>query len=156
MVRIVFQYDIWQRKRGGGYLWVWNESHLPAAKAWLCLDSSHMQYYFSNNWSIQIFFSYFQVSLRIQSECGKMQTRITPNTDTFYAVKTLTLKRFVIFSNTNTEIWSKSMRPYVAVLSPCSFSNPGRWRFNGYLAILMSDTKMSKLTLFSFSVLLVL
>ena len=26
------------------------------------------------------------VSLRIQSECGKMQTRITPNTDTFYAV----------------------------------------------------------------------
>ena len=26
------------------------------------------------------------VSLRIQSECGKMWTRITPNTDTFYAV----------------------------------------------------------------------
>ena len=25
------------------------------------------------------------VSLRIQSECGKMQTRITPNTDTFHA-----------------------------------------------------------------------
>ena len=28
----------------------------------------------------------YGVSLRIQSECGKMQTRITPNTDTFYAV----------------------------------------------------------------------
>ena len=28
----------------------------------------------------------YSVSLRIQSECGKMQTRITPNTDTFYAV----------------------------------------------------------------------
>ena len=28
----------------------------------------------------------FSLSLRIQSECGKMQTRITPNTDTFYAV----------------------------------------------------------------------
>ena len=27
------------------------------------------------------------VSLRIQSECGKMPTRITPNTDTFYVVK---------------------------------------------------------------------
>ena len=26
------------------------------------------------------------ISLRIQSECGKVRTRITPNTDTFYAV----------------------------------------------------------------------
>ena len=26
------------------------------------------------------------LSLRIQFECGKMQTRKTPNTDTFYAV----------------------------------------------------------------------
>ena len=29
----------------------------------------------------------YSVSLRIQSECGKMQTRITPNTDTFYVVQ---------------------------------------------------------------------
>ena len=28
----------------------------------------------------------YGVSLRIQSECGKMRTRITPNTDTFYPV----------------------------------------------------------------------
>ena len=28
----------------------------------------------------------YSVSLRIQSECGKMRTRITPNTDTFHAV----------------------------------------------------------------------
>ena len=28
----------------------------------------------------------YSVSLRIQSECGKIWTRITPNTDTFYAV----------------------------------------------------------------------
>ena len=28
----------------------------------------------------------YGVSLRIQSECGKMQTRITPNTDTFHTV----------------------------------------------------------------------
>ena len=27
-----------------------------------------------------------RVSLRIQSECGKMPTRVTPNTDTFHAV----------------------------------------------------------------------
>ena len=28
----------------------------------------------------------YSVSLRIQSECAKIQTRITPNTDTFHAV----------------------------------------------------------------------
>ena len=28
----------------------------------------------------------YSVSLRIQSECGKIRTRITPNMDTFYAV----------------------------------------------------------------------
>ena len=28
----------------------------------------------------------YSVSLRIQSKCGKIRTRITPNTDTFYAV----------------------------------------------------------------------
>ena len=28
----------------------------------------------------------YSVSLRIQSECRKMRTRITPNTDTFYGV----------------------------------------------------------------------
>ena len=31
----------------------------------------------------------YSVSLRIQSECGKIQTRITPNGDTFYAVLVL-------------------------------------------------------------------
>ena len=29
----------------------------------------------------------YRVNLRIQSECGKMRKRKTPNTDTFYAVK---------------------------------------------------------------------
>ena len=28
----------------------------------------------------------YSVSLRVQSECGKMGTRISPNTDTFYPV----------------------------------------------------------------------
>ena len=28
----------------------------------------------------------YEVSLRIQSECRKIQTRITPNTDTFHTV----------------------------------------------------------------------
>ena len=29
----------------------------------------------------------YGVSLRIQSDCGKMRTRITPNMDTFYAME---------------------------------------------------------------------
>ena len=36
----------------------------------------------------------YEVSIRIQSECGKMRTRIIPNTDTFYAV--IFLKFFVL------------------------------------------------------------
>ena len=31
------------------------------------------------------------LSLRIQSECGKMRTIITPNTDTFYSVMLLSI-----------------------------------------------------------------
>ena len=38
-----------------------------------------------------------QVSLRIQSECWKMWTRITPNTDTFHAVHVLQFFHFLIF-----------------------------------------------------------
>ena len=37
----------------------------------------------------------YSVSLRIQSECGKIWTRITPNTDTFYAVLALILRIFI-------------------------------------------------------------
>ena len=36
---------------------------------------------------------------RIQSECGKMRTRITPNTDTFYAVQGFLKER--IFTETS-------------------------------------------------------
>ena len=46
---------------------------------------------------LELFWSYFPafglnteiygVSLRIQSKCGKMRTRITPNTETYYTVK---------------------------------------------------------------------
>ena len=72
----------------------WNELYLPAAKAKFYLDSSHMQYYFSNHWSMQI--------------CSY-----------FYDDKILTLKVLILkgsLGNTNTEIWSKemSMGPYVA------------------------------------------
>ena len=37
----------------------------------------------------------YYVSLRIQSEYGKMRIRITPNTDTFYAVTTRREKTYL-------------------------------------------------------------
>ena len=39
----------------------------------------------------------YGVSLLIQSECGKIRTRITPNTDTFHAVKVF-ISNFNVFS----------------------------------------------------------
>ena len=36
----------------------------------------------------------YGVSLRIQSECGKIRTRITLSTDTFYAVLTVFIRKF--------------------------------------------------------------
>ena len=39
----------------------------------------------------------YGLSLRIQSECGKLRTRITPNTDTFHAV-TIFAESFILVS----------------------------------------------------------
>ena len=36
----------------------------------------------------------YGVSLRIQSKCGKIRIRITPNADTFHAVMVLILRKF--------------------------------------------------------------
>ena len=38
----------------------------------------------------------YAVSLRIQSKCGKIWTRKTPNTSTFHAVTVLTLKQTLL------------------------------------------------------------
>ena len=35
--------------------------------------------------------------IRIQSECGKMWTRITPNTDSFYAMRLLSIENVILF-----------------------------------------------------------
>ena len=53
----------------------------------------------------------YGVSLRIQSECGKMQTRITPNTDTSHTVMSTakTVNRGAHhrkFEHTVTKIWT--------------------------------------------------
>ena len=42
----------------------------------------------------------YEVSLRIQSECGKMQTRITPNMNNFHTVKAFVLDNFADFQKT--------------------------------------------------------
>ena len=55
------------------------------------------------------YLSVFLVSLRIQSECVKMQTRINPNTETFYAVKLLWRNnsfKFVLKYNTHTHTYT--------------------------------------------------
>ena len=42
----------------------------------------------------------YSVSLRIQSECGKIRTRITPNTDTFHAVRYTKYDIYVVIMDT--------------------------------------------------------
>ena len=52
-----------------------------------CVKSIRIQSYFGPYFpAFGLNTERYEVSLRIQSECGKIRTRITPNTDTFYAV----------------------------------------------------------------------
>ena len=100
--------------------------------AWILFN---IYYYFPNHWSMQ---------------------------DVFYLFdKALILKLSLTLSKTNSYIWSRKRvwlliflkyesKIFLVLLLKCIFSNPGRWRF---LAILVSDTKMSKL-IFCFSMLL--
>ena len=82
-----------------------------------------MHYHFPSHLSIQIFFYLYN--------------------------KALIPKRSLILSHANTKIWSKR-RAWVLMPLNCFSSNPGRWKI---LAILVYDTKISKLT-FCFSILL--
>ena len=52
-----------------------------------CVKSVHIQSYSGSHFpTFGLNTKRYSVSLRIQLECGKIQTRITPNMDTFYAV----------------------------------------------------------------------
>ena len=52
-----------------------------------CVKSVRIRSYFGPYFpAFGLYSERYGVSLRIQSDCGKMPTRITPNTDTFYAV----------------------------------------------------------------------
>ena len=52
----------------------------------------------------------YSVSLRMQSECRKIRTGITPNTDTFYAVQNST-KTVIILKYNFKNIWNGQTKP---------------------------------------------
>ena len=52
----------------------------------LVICSSSKKLHYIKNVRIQSFMEIYAVNLHIQSECGKMRTRKTPNTDTFLVV----------------------------------------------------------------------
>ena len=71
-----------------------NESILHSCIQQLCVKSVRIQNYSGPHFPA--FGLNTESDTRIQSECGKMRTRITPNTDTFYEVniaKTRCLKK---------------------------------------------------------------
>ena len=52
-----------------------------------CVKSVRIRSYYGSHFpALGLNTEKYSVSLRIQSECGKMRSRLTPNTDTFYAV----------------------------------------------------------------------
>ena len=55
--------------------------------------------------NIEIYF----VNLRIQSECGKIWTTKTPNTDTFYAVEIYDIKTTIALKSCNFPFWLLDM-----------------------------------------------
>ena len=53
-----------------------------------CVKSVRIRSYFGPHFlAFELNTERYSVSLRIKSECGKMRTKITPNADTFHAVK---------------------------------------------------------------------
>ena len=56
-------------------------------KVHYCVKSVRIRSYSGHNFhAFGLNTERYSVSLCIQSKCGKIQTRITPNTDTFYSV----------------------------------------------------------------------
>ena len=52
-----------------------------------CVKNVHIRSYFGSYFpEFRLNMERYSISIRIQSECGKMLTRITPNTDTFHVV----------------------------------------------------------------------
>ena len=65
-----------------------------------CIKSVLIRSFFSPYF---LAFGLYSVRIRIQSECGKIRTRKTPNTDSFYAVKSYKYKHSKHVSETHSE-----------------------------------------------------
>ena len=69
----------------------------------------------------------YGVYLRIQSKCGKMRTRLTPNTHSFYTVWHLTFSPYARDTYTKEIYWGKR---WISIVPPnylrywCSFYKP--------------------------------
>ena len=81
-----------------------------------CVKSVRIRSYFGPHFPIfELNTERYGVSLRIQSDCGKMRTRITPNTNTFHSV--LIMKVF-LSAKVISELY---IRTFVAILIVIKF-----------------------------------
>ena len=93
----------------------------------------------------------YSVSLRIQSECGTIRTRKTPNTDTFHAVvffhkkilKELSLNSF--FHLINEDLWNPH---YGVILSHFLAQNLANQDFPKNIALLVLRKELKKEKMF--------
>ena len=99
--------------------------HLTGIALWYPSEALVIRFYFTNKHCVKSvrvrsysgphFFAFglnterYSVSLRFQSECGKIRTRKTPSTDTFHAVK--------IFSNHSKSIQRKGGKAYTEIMN---------------------------------------
>ena len=106
----------------------------------LCEKCSYLGLFWSAFSSIRTEFSYLKIriSLHIQSECGKMRTRITPNTDTFYimsisvldfsteSAKKRTIYDLLFFTAIYSTIYSRSSFPKCFFVYKPSYENKSK------------------------------
>ena len=82
-----------------------------------CVNTVHIRNYFGPHFpAFGLSTERYSVSIRIQSKCWKMQTRITPNTDNSYAVFTAAIRLQRKHLLWNVQILLKQAKVY---LRPC-------------------------------------
>ena len=80
----------------------------------------------------------YGVSLRIQSECEKIRTRITPNTDTFHVVLLSYLEHFFSAANMTYTINSKREiheAPIIRLINPPTSPSNSSREYNSFSSI---------------------
>ena len=74
----------------------------------------------------------YSVSLRIQSECGKIRTRITPNTGTFHTVRVTEMILFASIKTTWRCLEDSSCRRRWTIFSRCIHKTNVCWEASQY------------------------